>query len=99
MNTLTGAAVLPPPPERKGDNMIALQLQELRGKKANRNRWEALKMLDWEKDFLIIQRIFSVKNPRFFSSRTPEEVISSIKEDIEFENRMKQIRNGTSEAL
>lgn len=69
--------------------MITLQLQELRGKKANHNRWEALKTLDWEKDFLIIQKIFSVKNPQFFSSRTPEEVLSSIKEDIEFENRIK----------
>lgn len=49
-------------------------------------------MLDWEKDFLIIQQIFSVTNPLFFSSRTPEEIISSVKDDIEFESLMKQMK-------
>ena len=69
-------------------NMV---LQKLRGKKANINRWEALKMLDWEKDIEIIERIFGVQNPIFFSKRTPEQAIEAIKEKIEFERHMKEI--------
>lgn len=59
-------------------------LRELRGKKANKNRWEALKMLDWEKDYDVIEKIFSVTNPIFFSKRTPKQIISEIKEEIKF---------------
>ena len=62
-----------------------MNLIEIRGKKANKNRWNALKTLDWEKDFQIIEKIFCIKNPLFFSSRTTEEIIAWVKEQLEIE--------------
>lgn len=64
-------------------------LRELRGEKANKNRWEALKMLDWEKDYDVIEKIFSVTNPIFFSKRIPEQIISEIKKEIKFNDLIK----------
>ena len=61
-----------------------MRLMEIRGKKANEIRWNALKLLDWEKDHDVIGSIMSITNPRFFSSRTPEECINQIRKDIEF---------------
>ncbi len=62
-----------------------LALREIRGKKANKVRWDALKLLDWEKDAAVIQRIMEVTNPLFFSRRTPEEVVAEIREKIKWE--------------
>ena len=58
-------------------------LKEIRGRKANINRWEALKQLDWVKDAEVIEWISKVTNPRFFSSRTPEDIVDYAKEAIE----------------
>lgn len=67
-----------------------LTLVDIRGKQANKIRWETLKLLDWEKDIEVIEHIFLIKNPLFFSSRTPKQVISEVKETIRFKSFIKQ---------
>lgn len=67
-----------------------MYLTEIRGKQANKIRWETLKLLDWEKDIEIIEHIFKIKNPLFFSSRTPEQIISEVKETLKFKNFINQ---------
>lgn len=57
-------------------------MREIRGKKANENRWNALKLCDWAKDQRVIERIFNTTNPLFFSNRTPQEIIDAIKQEI-----------------
>lgn len=66
-----------------------MNLVNIRGQKANKNRWDALKTLDWDGDKKVIERIFSVTNPLFFSSRTVEEIISSIHEELKYEDIIK----------
>ena len=66
-------------------------LKDLAGKKANAVRWEALKLLDWEKDAEIIERISMVANPRFFSSRTPEDVVDYARKAIEEEKNYEKM--------
>lgn len=68
-----------------------MKLFDIRSKKANKNRWEALKTLDWERDFEIIEEIFKITNPLFFSSRTTDEIITHIKDDLDFKRKMKNI--------
>lgn len=63
-----------------------MTLKEIRGKKANTQRWEALKMLDWGEDQEIIKAIFEITNPLFFSSRTPKEIIQKVREDTDYDN-------------
>jgi len=67
-----------------------LTLRNIRGKKANKIRWDALKLLDWEKDTKEIEQIAQVSNPTFFSCRTPEAVVEEVRKTIELEKRFKQ---------
>lgn len=67
-----------------------MNLIVIRGKKANKNRWNALKALDWEKDFRVIEEIFGITNPLFFSSRTTDEIIACVKEKLEYEEKMRE---------
>lgn len=62
-----------------------LTLRNIRGKKANKIRWDALKLLDWEKDAEEIKRIAQASNPTFFSCRTPEAVVEEVRNKIELE--------------
>ncbi len=62
-----------------------LALRDIRGKKANKVRWEALKLLDWEKDAKVIKEIMQASNPTFFSSRTPEECVKYMRDKIKLE--------------
>lgn len=63
--------------------MMMLFLHKMNGRKANLNRWETLKLLDWEKDAEIIEWICAVKNPNFFISHNPEQAITYARDDIE----------------
>lgn len=72
---------------RKENNMLALR--EIRGKKANQVRWETLKLLDWEKDAAVIQKVMEVTNPLFFSSRTPEDCVAYVREQIAFDEKLR----------
>lgn len=67
-----------------------LTLRNIRGKKANKIRWDALKLLDWEKDAKEIEFIAQVSNPLFFSKRTPDAVVEKAREEIESEWQLKQ---------
>lgn len=70
-----------------------MTLKELRGKKANTQRWEALKMLNWDKDQEIIKAIFEITNPLFFSNRTPNEIIETVRKDITFDKIFEKYTN------
>lgn len=63
--------------------MVMLCLRKMNGKKANSNRWETLRLLDWERDAEIIEWISTVTNPNFFTSHSPEQAIAYAKESIE----------------
>lgn len=67
-----------------------LTLRNIRGKKANKIRWDVLKLLDWEKDTKEIEFIAQVSNPTLFSCRTPEAVVEEVRKEIELEKRFKQ---------
>lgn len=62
--------------------MAKLVLRKIKGNKANKIRWDALRMLDWEKDYPVIEKIFSATNPLFFSKRTPEQVVEEAREKV-----------------
>lgn len=67
-----------------------MTLKEIRGKKANAQRWEALKMLDWDKDQEIIKAIFEITNPLFFSSRTTNEIIETVQKNVDYDKFFKE---------
>ncbi len=65
-----------------------LAFKDIRGKKANIVRWEALKLLDWEKDAKVIKEIMEAPNPLFFSRRTPEECVKYMRDKIKLEENL-----------
>ena len=54
-------------------------------------------MLDWEKDAEAIEKIFSTTNPLFFSKRTPQQAVDEIRQSIEFDKKMKEMKEALTE--